>query len=323
MQSGKHITFATARQHQPQINDFCTATANGEEGARPQPAEQPQTSSDIRTIFGSTPTLRAEVIWVLRTGPDSVLAQSFTCGKDKSRYVAAFGLAPYFKKELIAEVKSSGPFVVMFDESLNHTTKNKQLDLHVRFWKNNHVQSRFYGSQFLGHATAQDLLHHFKEFVQDLDLRNMISVSMDGPNVNWKLFEHLQQEHAEAFGGSQLIVVVTQKNLPNPRTSSYDCLAVARNDPLIMAKFHFFMALSRTFTPFLTKYQTDEPVLPFISQDLTVLIKSLLKRFIKSEVLHNITPLQLVKLDTGDMAARIQLKNVDIGLGAEAVLKVM
>lgn len=182
MQSGKHVAFATARQHQPQINDFCTATANGQEGARPQPAEQPQTSSDIRTIFGSTPTLRAEVIWVLRTVtshqpyrsndgiddifkamfPDSVLAQSFTCGKDKSRYVAAFGLAPYFKKELIAEVKSSGPFVVMFDESLNYTTKNKQLDLHVRFWKNNHVQSRFYGSQFLGHATAQDLLHHFK-----------------------------------------------------------------------------------------------------------------------------------------------------------------
>lgn len=192
--------------------------------------------------------------------------------------------------------------------------------------------------------------------MQDLDLRNMISVSMDGPNVNWKLFEHLQQEHAEAFGGSQLIVVgscglhtlhnafkggfsvwqldkvlqalhtvfhntparredfttltkssvfplpfcghrwienlpvvnraieiwphiemyvdaVTQKNLPNPRTSSYDCLAVARNDPLIMAKFHFFMALSRTFTPFLTKYQTDEPVLSSISQDFTVLIK--------------------------------------------------
>lgn len=35
----------------------------------------------------------------------------------------------------------------------------------------------------------------------------MISVSMDGLNVNWKLFEHLQQEHAEAFGGSQLIVL--------------------------------------------------------------------------------------------------------------------
>lgn len=183
MQSAKHVAFAQARQHHPQISDFCTATVSGEGDSptRPQPA-QPHTSSDIRTVCGSTPTLRAEVIWVLRTVtshqsyrsndriddlfnamfPDSMLAQSFTCGKDKTRYVAAFGLAPYFKKELIAEVNSSGTFIVMFDESLNHTTKNKQLDLHVRFWKNDHVQSRFYGSQFLGHATAQDLLQHFK-----------------------------------------------------------------------------------------------------------------------------------------------------------------
>lgn len=179
---------------------------------------------------------------------------------------------------------------------------------------------------------------------------------MDGPNVNWKFLELLQQEHGEAFGGLQLIVVgscelhtlhnaftgmfsiwqvdkvlqslhnvfhntlarredfptctkssifplpfcghrwienlpvvsraiemwptvemyvdaVSQKKLPAPRTLSYDCLAAARQDPLILAKFHFYMAIARAFTPFLTKYQTDEPVLPFISQDLTSLIK--------------------------------------------------
>ncbi|KAG9260317.1 hypothetical protein AMEX_G26560 [Astyanax mexicanus] len=232
-----------------------------------------------------------------------------------------------------------------------------------------------------------------QDCVQDLQLRKLVSVSMDGPNVNWKFLEHLQQDHAEEFG-SQLIAVgscglhtlhnsfkggfavwqidkvlqalhtifhntsarredfttltkssvfplpfcghcwienlpvvsraidvwpqiekyvdaVTNKQFPAPRTASYDYLAVARQDPLIMAKFHIFMAISRIFTPFLTKYQTDEPVLPFISQDLTVLIKSLLKRFIKSEVLRSITPLQLVKLDSTDKTARVPLKNVD------------
>lgn len=69
------------------------------------------------------------------------------------------------------------------------------------------------------------------------------------------------------------IDAVTQKKLPNPRTSSYDSLAEARNDPLIMAKFHFSMAIARSFTTFLTKYQTDEPVMPFISQDLVMLMK--------------------------------------------------
>jgi hypothetical protein len=199
------------------------------------------------------------------------------------------------------------------------------------------------------HSTGQ-------ECVQQLDLRHLVSISMDGPNVNWKFFSMLQQEHSDTFGGAQLIVVgscglhtlhnsfksgfsvwqlekvlralhtlfhntparredccsltessvfplpfcghrwienlpvvdraitiwpmmvkyvdaVTQKKLPNPRTSSYDTLAEARNDPLIMAKLHFFMAVSRTFTTFLTKYQTDEPVIPFIGKDLAVLMK--------------------------------------------------
>ncbi len=35
----------------------------------------------------------------------------------------------------------------------------------------------------------------------------MVSVSMDGPNVNWCFFEMLQQKHAEHFGGAQLAVV--------------------------------------------------------------------------------------------------------------------
>ncbi|XP_049457018.1 uncharacterized protein LOC125903885 [Epinephelus fuscoguttatus] len=229
-QSGKHKDYTRARQQTP-IARFCSTlpTASKDVTTKDVTVGNPQptsSSSDIRTACGSTPTLRAEVIWVLRTVtshhsyrsnegiedvfkamfPDSVLVQTFTCGRDKTRYVAKFGLAPHIKKQLIAEV-NMGPFVIMFDETLNQTTKSKQLDLHVRYWRNDHVQSRYYGSQFMGHATAQDLLQHFKECVQQLDLRNMISISMDGPSVNWKFFDLLQQEQAEEFGGAKLTMV--------------------------------------------------------------------------------------------------------------------
>ena len=43
--------------------------------------------------------------------------------------------------------------------------------------------------------------------MKELNLRNMVSISMDGPNVNWKFFELLQQEHAEQYGGVQLVNV--------------------------------------------------------------------------------------------------------------------
>ncbi len=77
-------------------------------------------------------------------------------------YITKFGLAPFITKELTDQVNMANGFVVMFDESLNKMTKSKQLDLHIRYWVDDHVQSRYLGSQFMGHATAVDLLKHFQ-----------------------------------------------------------------------------------------------------------------------------------------------------------------
>ncbi|XP_030196025.1 uncharacterized protein LOC115548177 isoform X1 [Gadus morhua] len=232
----------------------------------------------------------------------------------------------------------------------------------------------------------------------------MVSISMDGPNVNWKFFELLQQEHAEQYGGVQLVNVgscglhtlhnafkcgfsmwqlekvlrgmhylfhntparrddfialtkssvfplpfcghrwienlpvveraievwpslvtyvdaVRTKKVPNPGTASFDTIEAAKQDPLILPKLQFFMAISRTFTPFLTKYQTDAPVMPFLCKDLVELFQSMLRRFVKREHLQNITPVQLVRLDVADQKIWVNLKEADIGLGAEAALK--
>lgn len=143
-------------------------------------------STSAFSTFSNTATLKAEVLWVLRTVsrhqsytsnddihsvfqamfPDSECASAFSCGRDKTPYLARFGIAPYVKKELVAWI-NQGNFVIMFDESMNRATKSKQLDLHVRHWVTDqtgthHVQSRYLGSQFMGHSTAEDLLEHFK-----------------------------------------------------------------------------------------------------------------------------------------------------------------
>ncbi len=63
------------------------------------------------------------------------------------------------------------------DESLNKMTKSKQLDLHIRYWVDDHVQSRYLGSQFMGHATAVDLLKHFKvSFYKSFSFYNLIKL---------------------------------------------------------------------------------------------------------------------------------------------------
>ncbi|KAJ8388162.1 hypothetical protein AAFF_G00136280 [Aldrovandia affinis] len=108
---------------------------------------------------------------------------------------------------------------------------------------------------------------------------------------------------------------VKQKKLPNPGTASYDTIEAAQADPLIIAKLQFFLAISRTFSPFLTNYQTDEPVLPFLAKDLSELLKSLLQRFIKGELLQDATPLKLTKIDVAHETNRVSYRNVDIGMG--------
>ena len=53
---------------------------------------------------------------------------------------------------------------------------------------------RYMGSDFLGHATAADLLTHFKDAIRELDLKRLLQVSMDGPSVNWKFYSVLARE---------------------------------------------------------------------------------------------------------------------------------
>lgn len=74
---------------------------------------------------GGAPTLRAEVLWILKTitdhhsyssnegiselfkvmFSDSEVASTFTCGKNKTSYITKFGLAPYITKELIKDMR--------------------------------------------------------------------------------------------------------------------------------------------------------------------------------------------------------------------------
>jgi len=124
--------------------------------------------------------------------PDSNIAQKFSCGETKCAYLARFGLAPHFQQLMIKSLKESGAFVVLFDESLNNVTQSKQLDVHIRTWRNGKVATRFLTSEFMGHATAVDLQESLRSALVGLDLSQIVQISMDGPNVNWKMCEDFQ-----------------------------------------------------------------------------------------------------------------------------------
>ena len=55
--------------------------------------------------------------------PDSQIARQFVCGERKAAYCCVSGLAEHFKELLQDSV--SGPYVVLFDESLNTKMQEK------------------------------------------------------------------------------------------------------------------------------------------------------------------------------------------------------
>ena len=67
------------------------------------------------------------------------------------------------------------------------------MDFHVCIiWEGEEVRTRYYQSEFMGHATAEKMLSVFETATSDLDFGNLLQLSMDGPNVNWKLYDLIQ-----------------------------------------------------------------------------------------------------------------------------------
>ena len=127
--------------------------------------------------------------------PDSKIAKDMTIGADKIRYVINFGIAPIFKSMLVESIKSEC-YVVCFDESLNNETQNCEKDFPIRFFdaKDNKVKTRCLDSQYLGHSTHSDLIRGYNEAVKDLDENKLVHISMDGPNVNLKMLQKIDEE---------------------------------------------------------------------------------------------------------------------------------
>ena len=136
---------------------------------------------------------------------DSNIASQVILGKTKVTYYITHGLAPYFNNELKNSILPCCYLVACFNESLNDVQKG-QIDICLHFWdiKSTKVTRRYYSSSFLGHATASNLFDSFTDTFGESLLSEVLQVSMDGPNVNWKFFDMLNTELDERFDTSLL-----------------------------------------------------------------------------------------------------------------------
>ena len=126
-----------------------------------------------------------------RMFPDSAIAKNYGQQKTKVKYVIEFGITPYIR-DLVQADLSNRPFTFHFDETTTSQVK-KQYDGYATYISpsKKEVTTTYCGSLFVGRCTADDMVVHFHDFMKKAGLnpKLMLSLGMDGPNVNI-LFEN-------------------------------------------------------------------------------------------------------------------------------------
>ena len=105
--------------------------------------------------------------------PDSAIAQKMRFGSNKLSFLMCFGIAAYFKKQLLVELKETQCFSSHLMSHLTMNFTKKQVDFFVKSFNKDRVVCRYLTSRFLGHTCADDPKKEFEEGIQELDMKKM------------------------------------------------------------------------------------------------------------------------------------------------------
>ena len=93
--------------------------------------------------------------------PDSDVAQSFKMSKTKVSYMIVYGIAEYFHRSLLSQLKRSPFFTPLFDESLNDILNKYQINIHIHFFDvdSGTISTRYLDSRFVFRPNAKRQCH--------------------------------------------------------------------------------------------------------------------------------------------------------------------
>ena len=144
--------------------------------------------------------------------PDSATAAGLSLGRTNIEYMAHFSLGCCYKDEVMKTLfsrKAVCPkFVSCFDESLNEVKTKKQIEMHIISFDENtkQITKSHIRTEFNGHRDAEIVVKAFKSAHGKLDyVHSLAQISMDGPNINWKIVEILRYRREEDTSSLMLL----------------------------------------------------------------------------------------------------------------------
>ena len=109
-----------------------------------------------------------------------------------------------------------------------------------------------------------------------------------------------------------------------PKSRSYSNLKNSLDDPLIHAKLIFFSYVAYIIEPFLKKFQTDKPMVPFPSFGLKAIVSELLESefVVKSSVIKSCKNVrQLKEIDLCDESNLLPLEKTNLGFALDQAIQ--
>ena len=96
----------------------------------------------------------------------------------------------------------------------------------------------------------------------------------------------------------------------------------AVSDILMPAKLQFFCFIAGIMQPFLTKYQSDKPMIPYLYSDILKLIKKLMQLIVKPDLLEKCESyLDFRRIDLDDKESITKPKDMNIGFTTRSLIQ--
>ena len=104
-------------------------------------------------------------------------------------------------------------------------------------------------------------------------------------------------------------------------SKSYDAVVKGVKDELTFAKLSFFSFIAGLLKPYLTKYQTDQPMIPFLAKDLEYIYKSLMRLILKTQSFDDCSGNDLQRVDLSNKSNYLKPKDMHLGFETAKVLQ--
>ena len=104
-----------------------------------------------------------------------------------------------------------------------------------------------------------------------------------------------------------------------PKCSSYITIQNAVNDPLTLAKLHFFVYISKSMKSFLNDFQSSKPLAPLLAEEVGSVLKDLMGKFMVKDIISGSLS-DMAQLDVSDSKNLLKIDKIDVGFASKAAM---